>query len=240
MLGAAASSRESAAVKYLAVLLVACGAAQHPRPTGGSIGGLARDHDSGDPVAHAEVRIRAQGQIQPLVAKTSNDGLFSVEHLAPGKYSLTAWFAGQAVNIENIIVRDAEPTIVDVTFTLGRPDAVTYDFGSAKDSAIDHYKPKNLAPTDSIIEGTISDLGTRERVGGAVVTAIGGPLSETVQTVTDDQGRYRFPRVSPGTYAVSAYYSIGGRGQIEVRRSGIEVRGAEAVIVPLWVETAKQ
>jgi hypothetical protein len=38
---------------------------------------------------------------------------------------------------------------------------------------------------------------------------------------------------------VSAYYSISGRGQIEVRRSGIQVAAAEAVVVPLWIELAK-
>ena len=46
--------------------------------------------------------------------------------------------------------------------------------------------------------------------------------------------------VEPGTYVVSAYYNIGGRGQIEVRRSDIEVARAEGVIVPIWVELSKQ
>jgi hypothetical protein len=38
---------------------------------------------------------------------------------------------------------------------------------------------------------------------------------------------------------VSAYYSIGGRAQIEVRRSAITVEGAEAVVVPLWIELGR-
>ncbi len=58
--------------------------------------------------------------------------------------------------------------------------------------------------------------------------------------VTDDEGRYRFDDVEPGTYVVSAYYSIGGRAQFEIRRSDIAVAGGEAVIVPIWIEVAKQ
>ncbi len=61
-----------------------------------------------------------------------------------------------------------------------------------------------------------------------------------LQTISDDEGRYRFDAVTPGVYAVSAYYAIGGRAQIEVRRSDIHVDGAEAVVVPLWVELAGQ
>ena len=92
----------------------------------------------------------------------------------------------------------------------------------------------DLDAAHAIIEGTVNDTQTRERVAGAVVTAVAH--GDTEQTITDDQGRYRFPALRPGTYAVSAYYSISGRGQIEVRRGDITVAGAEAVIVPLWIE----
>jgi hypothetical protein len=69
-----------------------------------------------------------------------------------------------------------------------------------------------------------------------VVTAIiGDDPNKTQQTVSDDYGRFRFETL-PGTYSVSAYYSVGGRGQIEVRRSNIAVEGAEAVHVPLFIE----
>ena len=83
----------------------------------------------------------------------------------------------------------------------------------------------------------MNDTSTKERVPGAVVTAV-TLAGQTEQTVSDDDGRYRFD-LAPGTYAVSAYYSIGGRGQIEVRRSGIAVAGAEAVSVPLWIELVR-
>jgi hypothetical protein len=70
-----------------------------------------------------------------------------------------------------------------------------------------------------------------------VITAVqDNNAATTQQTVSDDHGRYRFEQMRPGIYAISAYYSIGGRAQIEVRRSGIEVDRAEAVVVPLWIE----
>jgi protocatechuate 3,4-dioxygenase beta subunit len=61
-----------------------------------------------------------------------------------------------------------------------------------------------------------------------------------LQTVTNEHGRYRFDAVEPGTYVVSAYYNISGRGQIEVRRAGIEVERAQGVIVPIWLELTGQ
>ena len=89
----------------------------------------------------------------------------------------------------------------------------------------------------SIIEGTVNDTSTRGRVPGAVVTAVHG--EQTEQTISDDHGRFRFDGVAPGTYSVSAYYSVGGRGQIEDRRSEIAVAGSEAVLVPLWIELGR-
>ncbi|MDB4959060.1 MAG: hypothetical protein JWO36_6629 [Myxococcales bacterium] len=223
-----------------AMFLLACGAAQRPVPTAGAISGLARDHDTGEVIAKAQIRIRAQGEMSPRLVVTDRNGQFAIDKLPPGQYSLSALYAGQPIEVSNIIVKRGEPTIVDVMFTLGRPDPIAIDFGNPKDGEIDHFRPKQLAPELSIIEGTVNDAGTRERVSGAVISAVGGPHDRTVQTVSDDQGRYRFEPVDPGTYVVSAYYSISGHGSIEVRRSDIHVAGAEAVFVPLWVELTKQ
>ena len=223
---------------YLLLGLAACGGAQRPRPTVGAIAGLARDHDSGDPIAHADVHIRLKGEMGARSLTTSKDGTYQLDHLKPGTYSLNAEFAGQPIDIEDIVVKPGDTAVVDLTFTLGRPDPVHYDFGNAHDGAIDHFHPKGVSPSQAVIEGTINDAGTRDRVIGAVVYAV-DQSGTAISTVTDDSGRYRFD-TSPGTYSVSAYYSIGGRGQIEVRRMGIRVDGAEGVIVPLWVETNKQ
>lgn len=226
-------------MRWLLVFLIAsCASApsSHPRPTTGGIAGLARDHDSGDPVAKAEIEVACAGVRTTTRTTTSGDnGLYDLEKLPPGKCSVVATFAGQPVEVTNIDVTAGQTTLVDISFTLGRPEPIRLDFGSQA-SQIDHYKPSNASPMTSIIEGTVNDIQTKRRVPGAVVTAVPGEAVErTLQTVSDDQGRFRF-EVNPDTYSVSAYYSVGGRGQIEVRRSNIAVEGAEAVHVPLWIE----
>ncbi len=223
----------------LCLLLVACaGSVRSTRVTTGGIAGLARDHDSGDPVAKAEIRVHAQGDLKGTQTLSNEHGIYDLDGLAPGTYQMTAMFAGQPVRVVNIKVSPGEMTYVDVVFTLGRPEPLNIDYNDIKQSQIDRYRPSKLSSTVAIIEGTVNDASTRERVPGAVVTAVTGD-GETQQTVSDDHGRFRFEPVAPGTYSVSAYYSIGGRAQVEVRRSQIEVAGAEAVVVPLWIETVR-
>lgn len=221
------------------LLLAACGAAQTPRrPAVGSIAGLVRDHDSGTVIAQAGIHVREAGDMTRHDARSNADGRYLVDHLRPGRYSLEAEFAGQPIDVEDITVRAGNATIVDLTFTLGRPEPVHVDFGNAREGAIDHYKPPALGASAGRIEGTVDEVGTRDRVSGAVVMAY-GPTGSALETVSDDQGRYRFDDIAPGVYTVSAYYSIGGHGQIEVRRSEIHVDGGTAVVVPLWVELAR-
>jgi hypothetical protein len=227
-------------VRYLFVVLAACGAATTPtRPHAhdGAIGGIARDHDSGDPIKGAKIQVTG-ASAKPAATTTTREGLFGVDHLQPGRYRLDAEFNGQRVEIANIDVVLGEATVVDVTFTLGKADPIVLDnAGDKLDTAIDRFAPSHHDAHTGLIEGTVTDAATRRRISGAIVTAILGSL--TLQAVSDDQGRFRFDAVAPGTYIVSAYYSVGGRGQIEVRRSDITVGAAEGVRVPLWVETAQ-
>ncbi|MFT3693262.1 MAG: carboxypeptidase-like regulatory domain-containing protein [Kofleriaceae bacterium] len=220
------------------VILTACGAASVPTTnapvwTEGTVEGIARDKDTGDVIGAAKLHLRAQGNLAPIVGITKKDGTYTLPHLKPGAYSLVGIFAGQQVDIENIEVKAHAETVVDLEFTLGHPDPITVDFGSAKDSAIESYDHRS-----TLIEGTISDRGSRDRVAGAAVTATTNPATQTLMTVSDDQGRYKFDQVPPGVYVVSAYYSVANHANIEVRRSDIHVDAHHRVIVPLWVETS--
>jgi hypothetical protein len=218
------------------VACAACAAAPRPvpRPAEGSIVGLARDRDSGDAVAKVAVNIRAQGQIAAQRTLTEANGRYRQPHLAPGMYSVSADFAGQQVTVKNIALAAGEPTVVDLEFDLGKPDPVMVDFGNSAASEIEHFTPKDHQPR---IEGTVNVRSSHTRVEGAVVTVVG--LGQTLQAVTDDQGRFAFA-VSPGTYAVSAYYAVDSIGEIEVKRSAIEVAANEGVVVPLWIETTSK
>ena len=121
-----------------------------------------------------------------------------------------------------------------------RPELNEVEYGDPAAVAIQRYQPSHLASSQAVIEGTVNDAQTNERVVGTVISAVlYEDRDHAHQTVSDEHGRYRFDDIAPGTYVVSAYYSITGRGQFEVRRSEIIVGGAEAVIVPMWIEMAR-
>jgi hypothetical protein len=225
----------STAVRYLVLAIaIACGASRPDtatRPKLGHIAGLARDTTSGEIIQMAEISLTGR------TTKTNQYGMYEFADLAPGRYTLSAKFADQPVTIRNIKVDAGMATYVDVPFTLGDSTPIDVDYGNARDGEILHFKPKT---PKTWIEGYVADAASRARIAGAVVSAVGGAMGSTLQEVTDEHGRYRFDNVYPGTYAVSAYYSIGGRGQIEVRRSEITVGDGEGVLVPLWIELAKQ
>lgn len=224
-------------MKYVLVLLAiaACsGSAQHAkhrRSTEGAIAGLARDTESGEPIGSAEIVLRG-----PVTKATQShgDGLFMIDPMPPGRYTLVGTFAGQVITMTNVVIDRGEATFIDVNFTLGKPDPITVDFGDPVLGEVARYQSKR----GTVIEGTVVEAGSRVRIAGAVITATTD--GNTLQTVSDDYGRFRFDSVTPGTYVVSAYYSVGGRGQIEVRRGGIAISANEGVIVPLAIETAKQ
>jgi hypothetical protein len=230
-------------VAFIAIL-VACGGKGSERTTAApvklkaAILGLARDSHTGEPVGMAEIELKG-----PDARKTSTNksGLYTVDGLSPGEYTLKAVFAGQPIEVTKIIVGQGEAIYVDLMFTLGDPQPIHVVFGDHS-AEITRYRPKNIQPSAAMIEGTVNDIGTRERVVGAVVTAATLDQANqlrTEQTVSDDHGRYRFENLTPGTYTVSAYYSIGGRAQVEVQRNKIEVHAEEAVIVPLMIELTK-
>jgi len=225
-------------------LVSACGAAPPHRPadTTGAILGLVRDKTTGEPIAMAEVALRRDDGLEKLAAtKTTNDGVYDFDALAPGLYSVNVYFAGDGVEVDKIKVVAGRVAPVDVAIDLGQPGpVVVIDYSHSKDGAIDRYKPANASADVGMIEGTVSDATTRERVAGAVVTALGSGVTDAHQAVTDDRGRFVFPDIPPGTYAVSAYYTIQRRGQIEVLRNNVDVKGGEAVVVPLFVELEGQ
>jgi hypothetical protein len=206
--------------------------ADHPgRSPFGAITVLSRDHDSGDIVAQADLELRGPA---PRKSSSSKYGFATFDKLPPGKYDLIATFAAQPVEIDAIDVSANQTNYVDVAFTLGHPDPIKMTFAETLHGAIDRYHPKGMNQVVGRIEGMLTDGRSHARIEGAVVTAVGG--GQVLQAVTDAQGRYHLEDVAPATYALSAVYSLNGRGQIEVRRSEIPVAGGEAVIVPLTIE----
>ncbi|HEX4452018.1 MAG TPA: carboxypeptidase-like regulatory domain-containing protein [Kofleriaceae bacterium] len=211
--------------------VAACTMSTPARPRDGAIGGLTRDRASGDPVGYVTLRLRGT----TLVTSSTREGLWGFDHLTPGRYMLDAQYGDERATVNNITVARGDVAIVEVE--LGSGSAVRDYAGDVLDGAIETFAPAQHDPATSRIEGTIADSNTRRRVGGATITAIAGGV--TLQVISDDAGRYRFDPVAPGTYAISAYYSVSGHGQIEVRRSDIAVPAGHGVRVPLWVETQR-
>lgn len=217
-------------VRVVLVLLAACAAttpAPRPAATTGIIAGLARDAGTGEVIPLAELVVGGRA------ATSDRHGLYELAGLRPGRYTLVARFAGRQVTVRDVEVSPAMATYVDVSFPPGEQGPIELDYGDPRQGEI-----RRFASRRPRIEGEVTDASTRARVAGAVVTATRGPDAEALQTVTDEHGRYRFDEVPAGTYAVSAYYSIGGRAQIEVRRSDIAVGDGQGVLVPLWIELA--
>jgi hypothetical protein len=121
--------KPTALVACSVACLLGCGAPQRARPTTGAIAGLARDHDSGDPIAKAEIRVRSDATALQFLTASSDVGRYDVGPLAPGRYTLSAAFAGQPLDVVNIDVRAGEVTEVELVFTLGRPERIVVDLG---------------------------------------------------------------------------------------------------------------
>ena len=212
-------------------------------PLEGGISGLVRETSSGDPVAMARIEVfdQAAGALAaPAVTPVLSDqrGLYFYPALPPGMYRVRAEFAGAVVEMSNVPVVRGRMLSVDLPFTLGAVVPLRLSYGDARDGEIQRYKPRRASLALGFIEGTVSDAGTRERVIGAVVTATVMGTTDARQELTDEHGRYLFHDVSPGTYTISAYYSVSGHGQIEVQRNSVVVVPAEVVVVPLWIEVS--
>lgn len=228
-------------VRFLAVLLIACvacgGTQVVRRKTDGAITGLARDGDSAEPLGAADIRIK-RPNAPDLAGVSGRDGVYTIDPVKPGRYTVVGTYAGQTVTMTNVQVDAGEATYVDIQFTPSRPAPYTIDFTDPELQRIRTYHTKDQR---TLLEGTLADSATRTRIPGAVVTLYGpaGPTADTVQAVTGDDGRYKFEPVGAGVYVVSAYYSVGGRGQIEVRRSDIHVEVGTEVEVPLFLDTTR-
>jgi len=220
----------------LALALAACHAPHPPAPTTGAIAGLVLDQRSGQPLGMASVAIAREGQLAPTVDKTGNDGAFLFPRLTPGRYDVTASYAGVVVQIAGVRVTAGRTTEVDARLLLGVPGTSHVDFGDSHEGDVLRFHPPHADPARGLLVGTVTDVATRERIVGTVVTATSPALPQAIQVITDDHGRFRFPDLPPGKYAVSAYYTVAHHATIEVKHE-VEVHGGEGVSVPLFIET---
>jgi hypothetical protein len=218
--------------------------ASHPRPTTGGITGIAYNRATGYAIAGAQVRAVLPPHL-PILAVSAAGGLFDLAGLAPGSYTLRGEFAHQVVEVAGIDVSAGEVTLAKLPFssagsagdTAGSAQTVSVD--SSALTEITRYHRDDLAGA-ARVEGFVIDAATHVAVAGAIITvSMVANANATQQSSSDDRGAFHFDGLAPGTYTLSAYYSLAHRGQIEVRRSDIAVAAAEVVVVPLVVDTAR-
>jgi hypothetical protein len=232
-------------VAVVVLVLVACSnGPAHPRVATGGITGITYDRVTGYAISGAQVRAVLPSRI-PILAISAAGGLFDLTDLAPGRYTLRGEFANQVVELPDVDVSAGEVTLTKLPFASGSaagsdapPRPLTLD--SSTLTQITRYRRGDLGEAGRI-EGFVIEAATHAAVTGAIVTVTSAatPGTATQQTSSDDRGAFRFDALLPGTYALSAYYSLAHRGQIEVRRGDVAVAAAEVVVVPLVVDTAR-
>jgi len=224
--------------RTLSIVLIAaaCGGVQHPAPTPGAVAGLVRDATTGSGVAGARIVLRRPGTIDPIHADTNGDGAYMLVDLPAGWYHVAAFLHEAPIGTRDIEVANGRLTGLD--FAVGpRASEAAAALDEPSRRPLWRYHPRTADPDTGVIEGTVADLYQRGRVAGAVVTVVRDGHVDAVQAITDDTGRFRIEGLGPGSYAVSAYYAVVRRAQVEVRRNRVEVGGGEVVVVPLWLDT---
>jgi protocatechuate 3,4-dioxygenase beta subunit len=151
---------------------------------GGMISGRVMDARSGRPVRDAAIRAALAGDHTQMVfgpgdderqASSDADGHFEIPGLAAGSYSVTATHPEWSEATEKVELKEGA-VAVDIRMNAG-----------------------------ATIGGVVVGAGQRP-VGGASISldATGGdPFGEQF-TVADDAGRFRFERLTPGRYTVTA------------------------------------
>lgn len=227
--------RRRLGISALLLGLAAChGRLQAPAaPRPGMIAGLVRDAGTGEAIANSIIVLRRPGAIEPVRDVADGNGAYMIPSVPPGRYTVHAYVAQTLVGEREAEVRPNEITGVD--FTVGHV-AIDSDLDTPGSPALWHYRPHGADPLTGAIEGTVADLHLA-RLAGAAVTVTSSGTVTTEATVTDDQGRFRIAELPPGRYDVSAFYDVVGRGQIEVRRSRVQIGGGDVVVVPLWLDT---
>lgn len=226
-----------AIVALIGLSLAACHRPAHPvGPASGSLGGLVRDAATGEGVEGSRIVLRRPGTIAPSQSVTDGDGAYMIADLPPGRYEVTAYADETRLGEREVEVIAGRVSGLD--FVVGAvDDAATVDLNAPSAAPLWRYRRRGADPALGEILGTVTDLHHGDRLAGAVVSLILDGEDNAEVLVTNDSGRFAATGLRPGTYTVSALYELARVGQIEVRRTNVQIGGGETVVVPLWLST---
>ncbi len=223
----------------IALGLAGCGAARVPIADG-TLAGVIRSADTGAGVTDVVVVVQGEGEGAPVVDHGDAAGAYTIAGLAPGPYHVTIARGPETLSDARVTIRSGQLTGLDVV--VGPSPVPTAAAASeirvAGGAPLWRYRPTDADPRTGAVEGTVTEEGQLTRLGGAVITVAAGDGRLIADAVSDDRGRFRCDSIPPGTYLVSVYYTLLGRGQFEIRRGGVTIAGGDVVVVPLAIETA--
>lgn len=149
--------------RWLAVLafFAAAGAAD---AQSGSVTGVVRDAESGQPLAGAQVQVMAGGSAVASVA-TGSDGRYRATNIAAGTYAVTVRSVGYAQRrIEGVSVTGGQATTLDIAMQLSatvlNPVSVTGTRGAEPEKVLDSPNAISLVSSERIAErpaATVTD-----------------------------------------------------------------------------------
>jgi hypothetical protein len=212
---------------------------------GGALAGLVRDAATGDPLEAA--RIIAQRDFDPSAEQfawsdvpdgttsTAADGNYTLPLLG-GMYRIAVEYGERRVELTYVGIEGGHTRGLDVAIDLTAREPVVVDVRQTGQRGTLRFR-QSRPSSRGTIEGTVTDLATSERVVGAVVVSTSPAVSRVLHTTSDDAGRFALDELRPGTYTLSVYYRVVGRGNIEVRRSNIAVAAAETTVVELVLDS---
>ena len=202
----------------------------------GAISGKVIDVNSKNPVEYATITVYPQGSTKPVNGSISNSkGVFRIESLTPGKYTVTIEFIGYALNrTDSIIVSTEKPivslgnlqlfrkaeTLQNVTVTSSLPtienkiDKMVYnvekDLTTQGGVATDVLRKVPQVFVD--VDGNVELLGTsniRFLINGKPSTIFGNSVADALQSIPASQIQSIEVITSPG-----AKYDAQGTGGI--------------------------
>ncbi len=239
------SLRSHLAITIVLAIAVGCGSSsvttkknRTASPKAGGIDGVVLDKVTGAPISFVTVIAKAYKTNQTYSHTTDGSGRFVLDALPAGTYQVVASYGRHSTRQTGVPVTARKRTHMHVHLDMRVAQAVTAPY---KPVAAVPAPPKKAitSKTRGAIEGLVRNAKTKELLPGAVVGASSSVLPEPRLAVADKQGRYRLLGLPPGTYVLSIYYTVVERGNVEFRRSGVEVSGGKATVIDLMLDTEK-
>jgi len=164
------------------ILLYACKAEDNPVTSSGSklgnITGIITDSETGDVIP--QVLVTTQNSTSSVI--TDIDGIFYIENVSPGSYTLVASKADYTTSQVSVRVDSGLTTQADIVLT------------------------QKQEPESGILEGKVINASDDNGIVSAVVTLTGTSETNTynLTKISDSKGSFTFLDIPPGDYTVSA------------------------------------